>query len=159
MKLTYRYILTATGHCIKVSPCDYDQLIQYGWYINQHTDREDNNYAEASIKGKRVKMHRLVLSLSDSTLFVDHINGDTFDNRRENLRLATRQENGANRKLHSNNRTGKTGISFDQRTGKYMACIKINGKTIHLGRFTSFDAAISARKNAEVTYWGKEQRS
>ncbi len=89
---------------------------------------------------KTVYMHRVILSLIlekslDRFELVDHINGDTLDNRRSNLRLSTTKQNSCNRGLSSNNTSGYKGVSFDKRNGLWKCRIGVNGKDKHLGYF------------------------
>ena len=74
---------------------------------------------------------------------VDHINGNTLDNRKSNLRICTSAENQHNKGKMENNTTGYKGVSFDKRDGFYYSRIKNNGKRISLGRFkNSINAAL-----------------
>lgn len=83
---------------------------------------------------------------------IDHINGDKTDNRLVNLRCVDRATNGKNLKRKSNNTSGTTGVNWDKWTEQWKACIYVNGKNINLGRFASFDDAVTARKRAETEY-------
>jgi hypothetical protein len=80
---------------------------------------------------------------------VDHINRNPDDNRICNLRLATSSQNQQNTKTRKDNLCGQKGVSFLTKEARWRARISKNGKTIHLGRFKSFEAAINARKMAE----------
>lgn len=73
----------------------------------------------------------------------DHINGDTLDNRRCNLRVATHKENLTNRGMQRNNTAGFKGVSVYKRTGKYTAQIHVDSIKHHLGYF---DTPIQAHK-------------
>lgn len=70
---------------------------------------------------------------------IDHINQIRHDNRICNLRNATRSENARNRGMQSNNKSGFKGVCWDKSRNRWAACIRVHGKTIHLGRFS--DAA------------------
>ena len=83
---------------------------------------------------------------------VDHINGNGLDNRIENLRDVTNQENHKNRSLNSNNSSGVTGVWFHKQVQKWAAEIKIDGKKRCLGLFADINAAARARKEAERKY-------
>ncbi|MFA5567999.1 MAG: HNH endonuclease [Trueperaceae bacterium] len=94
---------------------------------------------------RRVSMHRLILQPNDG-LEVDHINGDSLDNRRVNLRPATRSQNLANRP--SSSKSGYRGVFL--RKGRYDARIAWGGKIICLGRF---DAAEDAARAYDEAAW------
>lgn len=81
---------------------------------------------------------------------VDHINGDTLDNRRNNLRIVTVRENSQNTHRHRSGRL--VGINWHPQMKKWIARIHVNGKKLHLGCFTTPVAAHAAYKQAEVLY-------
>ena len=88
--------------------------------------------------------------------FVDHINNDSLDNRRANLRLATAVQNACNRKKISSETSSKhIGIYFEKRTGRWTAKIRANGKRLWLGRFTSEIDAAKAYDAAAQKYHGE----
>ena len=74
-------------------------------------------------------------------LEIDHKNGNRVDNRIENLRSATDQEQRFNSKLNSNNTSGVKGVYWDNKTCKWRAEIKYNRKKIHVGRFDTLEQA------------------
>lgn len=91
-------------------------------------------YYGVMIKGKRTYLHRLVCNLSDSRLVVDHINGDTTDNRKENLRVCTNIENTKNLRKQSNGITSKyKGVSYYKRDGTW----EVNVAGHSYGRYPS----------------------
>lgn len=83
---------------------------------------------------------------------IDHINGDQLDNRIENLRVVSKQENARNTGKRVNNTSGIIGVSFDKTRNKWLAGITVNYKHVGLGRFENKEDAIRARKNAEIEY-------
>lgn len=85
---------------------------------------------------------------------IDHINGDRSDNRFCNLRIATHSENQHNRGRQINNRSGAPGVHWANREQRWIAKIKINGKTRHIGAFIELSAAIAARQLAEQKFFG-----
>ena len=76
---------------------------------------------------------------------VDHINFNTFDNRRCNIRYATHQQNQINQPLQKNNTSGVSGVSWYAPRGKYRARVKVEQHDIHLGYYTTFEEAVQAR--------------
>ncbi len=73
-----------------------------------------------------------------------------YANRWSNLRRATTQENGRNRKLHRNNTSGFTGVSWNEKSSVWIAHITINYSTKVIGRFSIKEDAIAARLKAEL---------
>lgn len=77
--------------------------------------------------------------------YVDHINHNTLDNRKQNLRLVTNAENGQNRKgTHRNSKSGVRGVYWE--TGKrcWVARITMNKKRHLIGIFKEKEDAIKA---------------
>ena len=123
-------------------------------HVKKHTWRlTKNGYATNRMVGY---LHRFILKPEDD-LDVDHVNRDKLDNRKSNLRECTRSQNMMNTTLRSNNTSGVTGVSYCKQTKKWSAMIKINYKTIWLGRHATLDEAIEVRRNAEKKYF-KEYR-
>lgn len=91
-------------------------------------------------KRKTIQMHRLVTDFKFK--FVDHINRNTLDNRRINLRDCNASENHGNA-IHK-------GCYFVKRVNKWMARINKDGKTIYLGYFTEEEKAIEAYRKAHL---------
>ena len=83
---------------------------------------------------------------------IDHINGDTTDNRIANLRDVSTQENLKNQKMPSHNTSGVCGVYWNKPTQKWLASISINGKNKHIGLFGDIEEAKAARKAAEIQY-------
>ncbi len=135
-----------------VDDADAELVSKYRWFCL------NVGYAarQVRIDGKEVTqmMHRLLLGAADDQL-VDHINHDTLDNRRANLRLCTRTDNQRNQKRNSKNTTGHKGVSYDKRRNKFTASIHISGKQIHLGRFASVEDAAKAYEDAAARHFGE----
>lgn len=79
---------------------------------------------------------------------VDHINGNTTDNRIENLRVASHAENMRNCKIQARNTSGAKGVYWNKATQKYTASIRVDGVLHHLGTFSNFADAVSVRKQS-----------
>lgn len=109
-------------------------------------------YVGVKIAGKNRLLHRVIFGASPGVQ-VDHINRDVLDNRRANLRLATRSQNGANRGLAANNRSGLKGVHL--KGGRsWIAQIKVDGAKLHLGCFSTAQEAARAYDDAALTHFG-----
>jgi len=89
----------------------------------------------------------------------DHKSGDTLDNRRNNLREATKRQNAINRRRRTDNKTGQTGVSYDKTHDCYKATISVAGKQRSLGYRKTFEEAVALRKAGERRYYGEFVRS
>lgn len=100
-------------------------------------------------KRKSILMHRVIMKAS-LTEEVDHINGNRLDNRKNNLRIASRKENGRNQLVQKRIKSSKyKGVSFYKPTKKWRASIKFNQKSFNLGYFLSEkEAALVYNKKA-----------
>lgn len=90
------------------------------------------NIPDTNGKISTVRMHRMILG-APSGMEVDHINGNGLDNRRSNLRLATKAENGRNRGANDNNTSGYKGVCFHKGMRMWEASIKVDRVRHSLG--------------------------
>ena len=104
-------------------------------------------------------LHRFVLDL-DSDLAIDHKNGDRLDNRRQNLRVATHQENAFNSTKLRGTWTSKfKGVSWDATNQKWRASIRVNERAKNLGRFSlEIEAALKYDETA-MRHFGEFART
>lgn len=151
----------------KISPQDAELIIRHRWTVqssvkaiyfakSQKREQRYTHYAHARTQrdGKlvRVSMHRLIMNPPDG-VFVDHINGDGLDNRRENLRLVTRQQNMANSRKRHVGQSKYKGVSQARNSPRWRACIVVNKKQIHIGTFDDeLDAARAYDRKAVELY-------
>ncbi|MCU5407988.1 HNH endonuclease [Bacillus cereus] len=106
-------------------------------------------YAGVRIDGKNKKLHRYILGIhnEDPKMLVDHINGNTLDNRRENLRICTPLQNQANKK--------SKGYCWDKQTKKWRARLGMNGKLKCLGFFNTPEEAQQVYRKAHAEAFGE----
>lgn len=100
---------------------------------------------------RTIRLHRILLGLKHGDgVMVDHINGNSLDNRKCNLRICTNSQNQHNRGKSKRNTTGYKGVCLDKRRNKYYAQICINRHKINLGYFETpeqaHDAYVAAAK-------------
>jgi len=116
---------------------------------------DDGFYHRITINRKTCHAHRIAWLLTYGSWPVeqiDHINGNTKDNRLANLRNVSNRENSRNKKIYKNNTSGTLGVSFDKSKQGYVASIMINGKHKNLGVFKNKEEASAARAAANIKY-------
>jgi hypothetical protein len=128
---------------------DFNELGKLKWHAQKESK---SNYFYAI--SKRIKMHRAITCAKKGEC-VDHINHNTLDNRRCNLRLCTIAQNAMNRKLASNNNSGCTGVGWSKLSGEWVARITICKKLIYIGRSKCIFKAACMRKSAENKYFNE----
>lgn len=93
------------------------------------------------VRTGRKYLHRIIMSAGKGVI-IDHINGNKLDNRKCNLRICTKSQNGMNRPKQVNNTSGYKGVTWDKTNNKWTAQIMVNQKSIKIGRFSNIiDAA------------------
>ena len=161
-----KYIKLNKGKYAIIDNEDFEYLSQWKWYIGRNGHYPFTEYAKRNRhiadKSKEIFMHRVILEKNGVEIegkLVDHINHNGLDNRKENMRTATRSENKTNGIRYSNNTSGTKGIYFENsdhfKLKKWKAAISINGKWTNLGRFITKEEAIKVRKKAENKYFGE----
>lgn len=86
---------------------------------------------------------------------VDHINGNTFDNRRSNLRKATTNQNAKNKHKNSRNTSGYRGVSYYKQLGKWKAQIQKDGVKISIGYYDDIHVAADMFDRAAIELHGE----
>jgi hypothetical protein len=128
---------------------DYEYLNQWKWCVT------DTGYAirQASRPSKKgIRMHRVIMQTPDG-MDTDHINGNKLDNRRCNLRICTRSQNLQNSLAHSNNTSGRKGVSWSTLHQKWVAQIKTNTGYHYLGLFSDIADAVKTYDVAARKYF------
>lgn len=108
-------------------------------------------------KFKDFPIHRTIMNPPEG-MQVDHKDGNTLNNTRENLRLVTSAQNNQNRRIPINNKAGFKGVSFNLKSSLYVAYIYVNYKRIHLGYFSNKVDAAKAYDNAARQHFGEYAR-
>lgn len=119
-------------------------------------------YIKVCVLGKPRGAHQIVWLMMTGEwppALIDHKNRNTSDNRWSNLRLASYGQNSANRGLGKNSGSGFKGVTLQRKHGTFKAAIKVNGKNIHLGCFTTAEEAHAAYASAATMYFGEYARA
>ena len=122
---------------------DYDNLIKIPWYLNQ------GKYAYFVSGNKAVFMHRCIMNAPEGSV-IDHIDGNGLNNQKSNLRICTQVENGANRAMNKNNKSGYKGVSHLGRNLRkpWRANLRFNGRVKNLGNYETAELAAAAYDKA-----------
>ena len=144
-----KYIKLTQNKKAIVDDEDFEYLNKFKWYCNGggYATRDEWNNGNKKI----IFMHRL-LNNTPEGFITDHINRNSFDNRKVNLRISNKSQNAINSKIKKDNTSGFKGISWLERRKKWRTYITLNNKTIYLGEFKKIKDAIIIRKKAELVY-------
>ena len=157
-----RLIPLTQGQNAIVDASDYEFLSRWNWYA-YWAPATKSFYAARSYRPQggetqtvHVTMHRVIVGLGeDDPRLPDHINHDTLDNRRCNLRIATRLQSVHNRRTHLDSIANLPGVCPQHKSGKWRAYIHHKGKQIALGTYPTKEAAYEAYKEAAARLRGE----
>lgn len=133
-----KYIELTKGYKTVVDDDDYEKFSKLKWCVRVHPNGRKVACRAERVKGtdkkKNYQLHREILNCPKG-MVVDHINGDTLDNRKSNLRVCTIQENSMNRKNQKSNkfRSKYKGVGWRKDRQTFYGRIYHNGKPIILG--------------------------
>lgn len=150
------------GQFAVVDACDAD-LAGLRWYCLERYPEKFYARRDVKVNNKntslyihRIVVERMIGRALQAKEVVDHIDGDSLNNRRSNLRVTDQSGNCRNRKLTAKNKLGYKGVC--EVGGKFRASIFVNGKRIRLGQFESAEAAHDAYCEAAKHYYGEFAR-
>lgn len=149
----FRYIPLTQGQNAMVDAYDFEWLSQWNWCACWSPSTK-SFYARRGLP--TIHMHRVILGCKRGE-FVDHINHNTLDNRRQNLRRCGHRANSHNRGLRSDNSTGFKGV-YLRRSGRWQGQFTLNGKRISLGYFNTAREAAQAYNSAAMVHHGEFAR-
>lgn len=155
-----------TAEVTLVSDEDYEYLSKYAWhrnaygYVDTHIRLEPDKPWRQS-KMLQLLMHRAVaerMGLDIAGKLVDHVNMNPRDNRRENLRVADKSQNGCNRGIPANNKSGVKGVYWIKARKRWGAAIAVNGEKVWCKLFDNLEDARIAREKMLPLYHGEFAR-
>lgn len=125
--------IIVSGKTVIVDDEDFEFVSKKKWHLV--SGKSSTHVFEYFKVGRGRPLSRILLNVVSKKLVVDHINGNTFDNRRANLRICTPAENSRNRKVQKNNKVGFKGVFEVRQSGKFQAVIYAGGERHYLGQF------------------------
>lgn len=136
------------GKFAEVDADDYFDLLNYTWFVTK-----DGYAARALAGGRQEYMHKRILN-PEKGFFTDHINRDKLDNRRDNLRAVTKQQNRFNAGKAAGCKNQRKGVIYDENRSNYQARLMVGGRYVLRKRFDVFEEACSAYEKAVLQYCG-----
>lgn len=121
----------------------FDWLSQWDWHLSPDGYAMRGAATGTRSGGGSVAMHRVVAGAAPGEV-VDHINRDTLDNRRANLRICTQKDNSRNRRGWMSGASIYKGVSYDRERSIWVANIGVERRTIFLGRYQAEEDAARA---------------
>lgn len=132
---------------------DYAAISKHKWYAFKSKRMW---YAATNINKRPVSMHRFIMNVLDSKIFVDHKDHDGLNNKRDNLRLCSLSQNHCNRRSAHNKKYSKyLGVYWDNSKMKWTAKLRKDKLLYSLGTFKLENDAAIAYNNAAVKHHGE----
>ena len=133
---------------------DYKYLNQLKWFVSGGKKKYASRHHYVNGKDKIIRMQHLIMKTPKGKL-IDHINGDSLDNRKENLRICTKADNNRNVGIRKDNKSGYKGVNYRESHKKFRAYISLNRKIFHLGYYNTVKEAALAYNEAAKKYHGE----
>jgi hypothetical protein len=149
------YIPLSNGQFATIDAVDVPLVEGYNWTaaVRKHTTYVERNSVTGGVR-KIVLLHRVIAGTPDG-MFTDHINGDGLDNRRCNLRVVDKVQNGRNQKVTERNTSGFKGVTWDSQRGKWRSQIVVDHKQRYLGLYLNPEDAHAAYAKASAELHGE----
>tara|TARA_R110000796_G_scaffold167182_1_gene283992 strand:- start:431 stop:967 length:537 start_codon:yes stop_codon:yes gene_type:complete len=153
------YVPLTQGYEAIIDAADVPLVDGFNWHaaVQEHAVYACN-IDRSGEKPRAIYLHRLIIG-APKGIRVDHLNGDGLYNRIDNLRLATAAQNSQNRRINVSSTSGLKGVSFEKRSGKWVARIGVNHKSNFLGYFNSAQDAYGAYCVASEKFHGEFGRT
>lgn len=153
------FITLNDGTQVQVDPELYEALNRYHWTHQKRSNGRGYAIRFEVVDGirKTVLMHRVIAD-TPPDLLTDHVDGNTYNNRRCNLRVVTKAQNAKNRSANVVSTSKYVGVSWIRRVGKWVSQIKAGGRVHFLGYFDCEELAARERDRATKLWFGEHGR-
>lgn len=129
----------------------FDLLNSFKWHAHRAVNSfyAYRRFRKDDGKQGNLAMHHMVAGFPLNGYEVDHIQGNTLDNRRSMLRVVTKRQNMQNTRIQreADKSSKYIGVCWDKSRKKWLSSIQVNGKNLFLGRFDTQEAAFQAYQN------------
>ena len=135
-----RLIIPTSPDCyVTINKVDYNRIKHYSLYIYR-------GYVHATNQTKVKLLNRIIMNEKDPNIYIDHIDRNTMNNTKSNLRRSDALKNSQNKSKNKKNATSKyVGVSFAKTKNKWMSRINVEGKSKFIGAFDTEQNAVIAR--------------
>jgi hypothetical protein len=153
------YVTLTQGYEAIIDAADVLLVEGFNWsaHVNGHTVYGIRSKRNGT-KNISILLHRAIMG-DPNGMEIDHEDGDGLNNRKANLRMATRAENARNRRKNQNNTSGVKSVDWDPVRKKWRARIKVDGKIHYLGRYETIEMAKTAYVAASEKMHGEFGRA
>lgn len=147
MPLNYK---SSNQYFALIDEADIDRVLIYGpWRLQIVNPDSFYIYRSKDERGPFTLLHRFIMKVTDPKVLVEFIDKNSFNNSKENLRKITCTNSSLNRnRISRNNKSGVTGLTWQEAPPRWHANVKYKGQNIYLGAFVKKEKAVKVRKEA-----------
>lgn len=143
------------GHAVIIDDDDSERILARSWVMAGNGIYFVSYSHRVGRQSKYFRLHRFIMGYGPGDpVVIDHINSDTLDNRKVNLRICTQAENMMNQKRRVDNKSGYKGVSWNSEKRKWCAEIHYQNNKIRLGYFVTPIEAYEKYCEAAKKYHG-----
>ena len=150
--------LNISGYVVLIDDEDWERVSRYKWRVQEDIKRGQLYVVRSYHENKKTHLlglHRFIMGcIEGDGRHVDHINHNTLDNRKCNLRVCSNKQNSFNRKETHNKSTGYKGVWLRSDSGKYRAMVRTDGKRYNCGNYDNLEDAIEAYDKMALYLFG-----
>ena len=149
------------SYLLKLFDTYEDGSLYWKKYHRKCNRQSSSGYLNVDIDGKTYKVHRIIFMMHHGYMpeYIDHIDGNPINNKIENLRPATVNQNRQNSSIRKDNKSGCKGVYWKKDSKKWSVQIQANGKRINIGVFDNLELADLVAQEARDKFHGKYARN